>query len=307
MSQYYIHVGVPKTGTTSIQSLLRINKKELQNLGLSIILPRDVRHTSFMSYYLSQHTNGRIKSSADYQTAINSLQDILNDNVKTDRVVISEEGFLQDVIPNSFWKGSFGGVDFAAKTLKTFFGDSCKIIIYIRRHDTFLQSCYVHQIKYKGKSFDFQEYISKVLNLFDLAWKKTIDPFVEVFGLNNVIVRCYEDWSLGAEFAFREFLKPILNYEQLDSDLSSLKYDLSNMAINSSYSQDALEIAIKCNPHIPPTKRKLFARFLIENFPIEQHGKAHLWDEDQRHQLLQYYQASNIDIFKKFISDRNPY
>lgn len=301
MHHYYIHVGSPKTGTTSIQHLLTINKRAIENLGLSIVLPANIRQTSFMSYYLNQHTNGRIKSQVDYNSALNSIQEILKANVNTDRVLISEEGFLQDVMPYKFWKGTFGGVDLAAKTLKTFFGDNCKIILYIRRQDTFIESCYVHQIKYEGQSFDFQEYINKVVDVFNLDWKNVIDPFVEFFGLNNVIVRCYEDWKLGAELTFTKFLNQILDNDQLNT--SCLKYDLSNMAINSSYSKDALEIALKCNPHIPHEKRYVFSKFLIDNFSVQDYGKLNLFNEEQRQQILEYYRNSNIEIFKKYISD----
>ncbi len=103
----YIHIGLPKTGTSAIQEFLTLNRKELLNHG--ILYPEEciiknahyplawVLNSNFPSFKRLKN-----KSASDIWSKINS--EILNN--KPLKVVISSEDFIHvenlDLLKNVF-------------------------------------------------------------------------------------------------------------------------------------------------------------------------------------------------------------
>lgn len=156
MTTIYLHIGIPKTGTTSLQKFLFFNREKLLKKGCLYPItgtnitsnnePKGYSHNSLVRV-LSQNTsqNGdwvsQCKIWQEFKTEINAL--------KAEKVIISAEFFTGPGIYNQ---------DLIAMTKKLLDDYDVKIVIYLRRQDEFLRSYYCYLITFLIRT-DIKEFI----------------------------------------------------------------------------------------------------------------------------------------------------
>lgn len=247
MSTVYLHMGMPKTGTTALQSFLWDNNEVLQKFN--ICYPHSQYRYPRVKHYRNGHfliapfvdENGRTDSARpcqEYQEGLNMLADV---GKQYDKIILSDE---------ALWRASWERPGYWEE-LKTEFGKrnlQLEIIVYLRRQDLWIQgywaqkikegstatfSDYFHDLKKKTYLFDYYAYmnhLSKILGkealhirIYEKAQfqgeEKTLhSDFLSIFGLSlsDGFVMIQEVWNTrldGSYLALKQILNTVTDYE----------------------------------------------------------------------------------------------
>lgn len=204
MKTLYLHIGTPKTATSSIQKFLLINQAALEQR--SYCFPRlqhkypyvhDNRNAHFMVCKLYKEDGSRNKA-LEKEHFKEGLENVLHCFEQFDHVVLSEE---------TIWRFSSRArkklfPDLAAHAKKN--GYQVKIIVYLRRQDSFQISNWKQNVKHPKTSMTttFDERIQQVMEeeSYVLNYASKLDEISGYFGKENVIVRRFEpdSWLNGS-------------------------------------------------------------------------------------------------------------
>lgn len=205
----YLHVGMPKTGTTALQSFCANNGSWLEKNGL--VYP-------VMAYYFrhcSQNRNAHfllVKDRAKlarheikrYTPKLREsmFNEIFSSFGKTDKVLISDE---------AFWYTK----DIADQAL-TGLKDRCdrqgvnlKIVAYLRRQDEVAESWYAQRVKMGLKTEGFQDFLERIDEFIPLHYEKRLGEFSEIVGKDNVVVRTYHKGLIKDNGLIKDFLQAL--------------------------------------------------------------------------------------------------
>ena len=196
----FLHVGLQKTGTTTIQTFLTQNQALLAEHGWVYPDPTKVR------IGLDGHNHGHLAlcltgywRDAGYQLsrkeAWGELRDLYFES--DGHLLISTEALsTPQIVPH---------VRFIKKMLR---GIEVKVIIYLRRQDIFVQSVYKERLKgNEGREFQraYEEGDYRRLLDFDAI----LDHWQRYIGKENIIVRVFERGQLVKGDVLEDFLHTI--------------------------------------------------------------------------------------------------
>ena len=145
----YIHIGTQKTGSTTLQTILSKNKQKLLKEGICYLgrfpkLARRIRTVARFDEPLADELKSEIRYTVDSN---------LKKGVRT--YVISNEKFSGDKMI------SYRNAGAVAETLKHAVKElpfNVKIIVYLRRQDTYIESTYAQKV-YSGYTGTFDEFM----------------------------------------------------------------------------------------------------------------------------------------------------
>lgn len=201
----YIHIGYPKTGTTSIQAYLRRYKKELfasnyhylhsTNFDKSLEIPLIVAPEK-CGYFVKQLHNRQVYHE-DYRDRI--IDEISSNIDEGKSIVISNEAFI----------ARFNKVDHIS-ILKSFistFNIPVKIIVYLRRQDEFVSSIFSTQMRDGNIKHVMQDFAASKLPTYKyLDYSQLLRDWGAAFGKDNLIVKLYDKSKLINEDIIADFL-----------------------------------------------------------------------------------------------------
>ena len=308
MSTVYIHIGYPKTATTSIQKFLIDNRHYLYDLGYHYPLTGIVRRSgTYQSPARYGHSNlswelaglsccdSHAGSWAELVRELNAL--------RPENVILSNEGFAMHNNQNKLEQIAL---------IKDYL--SChevKIVVYLRRQDRWIESFYSQFVKASRlNSSTIKEFVSQqseLLNYYDAMIK-----WAEVFGENNIIVRDFDKEKKHG--IYQSFLEAI-NLKLSKADFEKFNIEKTK---NISPTIKSIHVLILYNDLFVKTGLipKRFARLIgfkvfIENSLI-QHLIAMIPDiilpnellsQNDKDELMAKYQAGNRLIAQKFLGD----
>ena len=179
----YIHIGLQKTGTTSLQRILHANQGKLSQIGLNYV-PRmaglgskEVNAHHFLAHCLLNKRYGYTPEVdfSQFPEHVRGLQEYL-DKASGIKVISSED--FSRLNPDQI------------NMLREIFRDrDVKVLIYLRRQDSWIDSLYGQMLKV-GRNIEVQAYIESQEKMLD--FNQTITNWETAFGLQNVILRLYE-------------------------------------------------------------------------------------------------------------------
>lgn len=181
----YLHIGIPKTGTSAIQNFFYLKREELKSYGL--LYPKTASSGLGTEHYLLSDALGfrkkhRVDTHGKELTSIaQSLEKEINE-ASVHSILFSSECFY---IPADI------------EPVKVFFSDyEVRIVIYLRRHDTWWQSAYSQTVQ-TVKTPPWNRSIESYINFSKKrpqrpSYKALVDRWACVFGKENIIVRPYE-------------------------------------------------------------------------------------------------------------------
>lgn len=218
----YLHVGHPKTGSSSLQKFLAENQEALEKQDFSYpkCLSGQVNHHFlFLEKIFACHENHQIKCnytkiSLERLFFMNELfyQSLLK--IKTSNIILSHESFIY-------------GLD---KLLPYFLKDfNVVLIAYFRRIDHFVESFYGELTVHGSQCLSIQDHINKNLDSLYLSRYKIIDDAISMLGEKNVFIRPYEKEQLENQDITDDLLK-ILNLKhnfKTIKKISTLVYRLN--------------------------------------------------------------------------------
>ena len=192
----FLHIGLQKTGTTTIQTCLAQNRVLLADSGFVYPDPTSVR------IGLDDRSHGHLSLSltgywreTPYQLSREEAWDELRNLYfgSDGHLLISHEGLsTPQIIPHfSFISQMLRGVD-------------VKVIIYLRRQDIFAQSVYKERLMANGKH-DFQTSYEKGDYRRLLDFHSIVQAWQGCVGKNNIIIRLFEKDQLFEGDALEDF------------------------------------------------------------------------------------------------------
>ena len=302
MKTLYLHIGTPKTATSSIQKFLAENWDVLQKHGYFFpesthIYPRvnARRNAHFLS---GRVRNGEgIRDKEKEKTYLEEgLQQVRDAFQNYDNVILTDESIWYCL---SYLKKSLL-CDLKKEADKQ--GYQIKVIVYLRRQDKFLLSRWNQKVKQKSTS----DAVLSCDEYFELTQKKEkdiyqygkiLDGIAEVIGKENLIVRRFdaESWRDGS--IIHDFMHEIgidVNKIRTKKTLHPLIQQLLKRPQNSL--PRWLTRSMK--------SMKMLRRNCSENYIQKDHTEMLAKEELQ--QFLKKYETENERIAREYIGDGHP-
>jgi hypothetical protein len=264
MTTLILHPGSPKTATSTLQQLLRVNRARLSAEGVGLILPEDIRGKQFLGKYLAAYRGNDI---AD-------MDDVTRDFFRPflhghHRVICTEETFCHDFMPSR--KMSSGGIDrseTAARILSQSGASETQVVLSIRPQVDFIISTYTHFVHRHRETRDFSSWLSAEVDLPKVMWQPAVDAFRTQFGRENVdVVSLAETKRTGMDGYLQLMLERL--------GVGHLKLDSADGQVhNPSPSQRAVHLCRVMNREIAnQVKSEMVNSFLIDTYPVKDFGK----------------------------------
>ncbi|MCT8985740.1 hypothetical protein [Shewanella phaeophyticola] len=173
-----LHIGLSKTGTSSIQNYIRDSLAQLRTLGVSALIDNDWPH-------------GLAK-------AINASDEAFKDKFKES--LKSEES--ENLIISSEY---FEFMDEAkVRAVKSFLCDyQVTVVVYLKRQDKAIISMYNEEVKKGITLLDFREYCRQNWRRFDYC--SLLQKWSTAFGVENMVVRPFDVNSFYNEDLLQDF------------------------------------------------------------------------------------------------------
>ncbi len=183
----YVHIGIGKTGSTTLQSFLRFNKLALERRGFCF---PDI---------MGVHSNGNATPAAltladdtpqwvyrlrpDLQDTSSMFEqfwsELIANKSGTNRTIIASSEEFEMVSPELFFERS------------RFDNEAKKIVLFLRRQDRVIESLYVQLVRYGYVTESLTSFVQNILDQKNPAsqsysYYDLISRWCKVFGKNNV-------------------------------------------------------------------------------------------------------------------------
>ncbi len=207
MNDPYLHIGMPKTGTSSIQYFLLQNRLHLLELG----------------FWYPEHPR-------DANDVSGGHQDLLCNEARRLEIPALVEKGPSGVCPLFSWEGMYVRPD----EMRSIFSKNSQIVVYLRRQDLRLESVYNQAVKRRGVCLDFETYLNEEPPDERNKYLTYLDRWASLFKKENIHVRAFERGQFEQGNILLDFLKVL----GLEADES---FTFSKRMVNPSYNRDALE------------------------------------------------------------------
>jgi len=292
-----IHIGTPKTGSTTLQEFFYKNKKNLDKKD--IFFPKtfgEKNHVNLYKYSLDieKTSHGRIRSGLRNKESIEnfridirkSFQDEIK-NQNCSKILLSAEELSK--------LESLNEIKFLKKFLDEFVKEY-KIIIYLRPQHEYEISRYTTKAIFgvtREKVFPPYE---KPISL--LTYDVTLDRWEEVFGHDNIFPRIFSH----SEFLDGDIKKDFIHFLELKwNDFTDVENE------NTSLNQEAQRFLIKINRFLPlyvdgklNEERGDIAKHVAKN----RLGKGVLPTYEETINFFKIYDDTNERVRKKWFPQR---
>jgi hypothetical protein len=177
MTSIYIHIGLHKTGTTSLQYFLDINRELLLKNG--ILYPKTGIPDKHNLYGQHQFAWILFENRQFWDDNIWVRLQKEYEKERPANIVISSEGF------NNLEKH---GIESLKDLLPS---DNIKIILYLRSYLGFMKSFYFEGLKKNLFSGSFKDFILNKYSKID--YNSYLERWSAIFGEKNIILRIYDE------------------------------------------------------------------------------------------------------------------
>lgn len=280
------HVGMHKTGTTSLQRFLYDNDAVLRKYGWAY---PDIYSDNYSTFCNGKKLFWRERDLARWENIKKELQNY--------NIIVSCE---------AYWRAVHKLLE--ALSIAQTFCNNIKVIVYLRRQDRAVESMYNQQVKVRSEHGSIIDYMNK-RSMWSTDYLNTLDIISDKIGRENVIVRVYEKEQFEGERndIFSDFICSLpdgpvsLNWDEL---LFPEKQNLS-------LSGNILEIKKICNSiyedHNTVCCSKKLISELVRISNIRQNYTSTgmstgYFTKQERIDLLNSQAQNNSEIAKKYLN-----
>lgn len=280
--EVYIHIGYHKTGTTSIQKFLSLNRRALNKESVCYIGGFE-NHYMYSVLYHSRENYDSGVSKESLATKDSFFREL--EQKRYDKILLSSEGFLEsNAVPGLL-----------AEDIKPFLGRGVvvKVVVYLRRQDDWLQSAYQQRVKQANCRLPetLSESLAGSLPFVDYA--KKLQFWENAFGRENMIVRIFEPDSLKGDI-FQDFSEAV--GFQIDDSFQYPQKSQSNIGIDF----DVLEMMrISNRLGLSAALHEELLR-VSESMDSSHQVSASLLSVAERAEIIEWYAESNAQVASKY-------
>lgn len=295
MTKIYIHLGAHKSASTTLQRNLRINSKALyREYGLDYYGSQEI-HTSDLGNHFKRLSKSRLEEKDEYDNSILNAKNELKRLIKSSSggdILMSWEGFLGHSALD-LYGGIYTHSDMVADSIKKIFSDyDIRLLLVVRRQDSFIESCYLQQIK-ETRSLGFQEFTGEIDIKF-ISWLKVFNSFSSLFP-NSVCICPFEYIrSVGAKGFLEYCLSSLLNF-----NFDASRFEILEQA-NASFSKEGVEISRDLLPEVSKKHRSELNRILFSEFSSRTGTKAKFFGEFEKKLIVRNESVDNARLFDDF-------
>ena len=304
MKTLYIHIGTPKTGTTSIQNFCGLNREKLKEQG--VLYPIMNYHYERKSvnrngYFLTGtiKENGTRNKEKEKQVFDSELQYIVDCFKENDTILLSDE---------SIWWATATRRKGLWKDLKKHSEQhnyQIKVIVYLRRQDQFMMSRYNQRLKtdFVASTQSFDEYFADMNGRFKcvMDYRERIDNIAKSISKENVIVKRFDRNYFYNGDLNQDFLN-ILGVK-VDDSFQQLK-ETANTGI-SVQSGEIKRVLNRLKPITMAENNKLL-EILNECENVLPESNTSLMSTDEVKNFMEQFVDSNESIVDEYIGDGKP-
>lgn len=304
MKTLYIHIGTPKTGTTSIQNFCGLNREKLKEQG--VLYPIMNYHYERKSvnrngYFLTGtiKENGTRNKEKEKQVFNNELQYIVDCFKDYDTILLSDESiwWATSTRRKGLWKD--------LKKHSEQHNYQIKVIVYLRRQDQFMMSRYNQKLKtdFIASTQSFDEYFADMNGRFKcvMDYRERIDNIAKSISKENVIVKRFDRNYFYNGDLNQDFLH-ILGVK-VDDRFQQLK-ETANTGI-SVQSGEIKRVLNRLKPITMADNNKLI-KILKECEEVLPESNTSLMSTDEVKAFMEQFVDSNESIVDEYIGDGKP-
>ncbi|AKF24128.1 hypothetical protein YH65_00940 [Sulfurovum lithotrophicum] len=276
----YIHIGLPKTATSSIQGFLYHNKSFLEEHGYHYIqtgLNHDLKCHHDLVWKLDLHKGPSYveQDIAKYRNEI--LRDLAAE-------VEAHKG--KNLVVSSELLTFIGDFRKLKPLLDVFKDKKVKFILNLRRQDRFLESLYQQVVK-DGVSLTFDEWLHRSRGIAN--YNMLVSRLLMVTTKKNVIIDVFDSRI--------PHLHPTENFlVSLGFDRAYLKsFNIENKKENESLSLEQVHKLRVSNSLNPNLRYELMNQFMEDNNSMETE-KAQYLDSEKRQKIIASFHDSNTKM-----------
>jgi len=285
VKELILHIGYPKTGTTSIQKFCFLNRPKLMEHGY--LYPNSCGqswgHHILTKYYYRPEAKWII--GVDKEKAYGDL--ILEIETKNpNKVIISSEVYIQAKLISDL-----------REDLEHYFKDwKIKIIAYLRRQDRWLGSQYNQITKTGNNQLSPKLFLEKRFE--EHNYFKVLEIWAHNFSHENILIVPFEKDQWKNRSIEQEFLR-LIDIE----DTSLFNYpEVANTRLN----RDCLEFLSLTYPDsIRIGKQFRYLMSLLEEYSFQNPNSREyneVFSPEQRIMVYNHYKKSNSEIAKKYLN-----
>ena len=300
MKTLWIHIGMAKTASTSLQAFCLENAKVLDRHGFCFP-PLAFRYRGIAKAHNGRFLLGMIKDEngkrdreqeeKNFQEGMRMVHELFRTN---ENVILSDE---------SIWRG----MDSEKKNLWELMveeagkGDfQIKVIVYLRRQDKFFPSNWNQIVKKDGVKETFEHYTGRVNRLF-LNYYDKLERMASVIGKENITVRRFERDKFEGGSIYSDFFS-VLGLELTD------EYHISQEVRNNGLYGNTHEIKRVLNS-LPEVKDRKLQRFIIERLwefsDISQEEYPNeMFSPEEAREILETYGPGNRKVAEEYLHER---
>jgi len=294
-----IHIGVEKTGSSSLQRFFALNRKKLLNNGFYYpMFCGDICHRKLVAYAQSDYRFDDMRTEQGVTNSDELQRYRLNFEAEA-MTEFSEKRFETAIFCSEHCSSRLINRSEITR-LKEFmlnYFNSCKIMVYTRRQDLLLVSHYSTHIKGGGTGYPGNAVLMPVgrIRTF-LDYHELLENWSDVFGRENVIPRIYSRSELFQGSVVDDFTQ-LWNLGEGYSEVKNA---------NVSLLPAAQELLRQLNEKFPagscrfnhPVRMKL-SRILLNHFT----GPGRLPARAEAVNLYERYAASNQRVLKEWFPE----
>lgn len=177
----YLHIGPPKTGSTTIQKMLVVNQGQLLKAG--VLIPFLGWRYKYKNHSFHSNLDFEIRNTNRFDPKKGTWKKLIAayQNSNCQKAIVSWEGL-----------GNFSESEIIAlhKLLRDHFDTT--IICYLRRQDRLINSNYCQLVKLGIKHFNFKTFLHLPHKPYPYNFKLFLDMWSDVFSRERVIPRIFE-------------------------------------------------------------------------------------------------------------------
>lgn len=279
MHSHYIHIGMPKTGSSAIQAFLTINQEVLRNRGY--IYPNPPK---FTQAFQTSSGNASMLHRLIATNQLKAAYDLLRTYDQENKIILSSEVLFHTLrmYPERFFE--------------LFSPFRYKIICYVRRQDNLFSSVYNQIVKNQRV---------KMLKLQNIAathdFSSVLENCLNYTDASNIIVRPYEKQQFAGNNIFEDFM----NCLGLSIDD---EFQYPEKIVNPSLDLYTLEYRRILNIFDLDKSRKdmffinsLLASYTIKNNAGKPFMENNIFSRDERIEILEKHKEKNEFVAKTFL------
>ncbi len=292
MSTVYLHMGMPKTGTTALQQFFYKNHEVLESKGFAYpIMPF---HYEAIASVRNAHFMVKFRKHRKFPEWFKGFDEVAKAAGEYENIILSDEQLWSTQRKKGFWKRLKKGFEEI--------GVSFKVIVYLRRQDEQAESHWNQKVKEpkSRETLSFEEYLEAGKHRYmPFHYDEALDRIADRIGKENLFVRAYEKRQFKGGSIFADFLD-ILGLELTE------EYELPEYTANVRLPNNAVEIKRHLNTLYPEGVPDFFYAAMSEAYGMHLQTsipseKTSMFTPQLRKDFMSQYEEGNAYVAREFL------